>query len=73
MLTSSLVSYSIVHTFVVVYEFVFNFSLIHCKVTVIYCIAITLIIGSLSVFWGQNQYSVFLSQFQYKILMNQSL
>ena len=53
MLTSSLVSDSIVDTFVVVYKFAFDFSLYHRKVmiTVNCCIAITLIIGSLSVFF----------------------
>ena len=60
MLTSSLVStLAIVHTFVVVYKFVFNFSLLHCKVTVVCCIAITLIIGSLSVFLGSESVLVF--------------
>ena len=54
MLTSSLVSDSIVDTFVVVYKFAFDYSLIHRKVTVICCIAITLIIGSLSVFLGSE-------------------
>ena len=69
MLTSSLVSDSIV---VVVYKFAFDFSLFHRKVTVVCCIVITLIIGSISILGVmQNQYSVFLSQFQYKILMNQ--
>ena len=65
MMTSSLVSDSIVDCFVVVYKFAFDYSLFHRKVTVICYIAITLIIGSLyQYFWGQNQYSVFLSQFQ---------
>ena len=62
MLTSSLVSNSIVHTFVVVYKFVFNFSLLHCNVTVIYCIVITLKIGSLSVLLGsESVFSIFVS------------
>ena len=49
MLTSSLVSDSIVETFVVVYKFAFDFSLFHRKVTVICCIAITLIIAWVSI------------------------
>ena len=48
--------------FVVVYKFTFDFSLFHCKVTVICCIAITLIIGSLSVFLGsESVFSIFVS------------
>ena len=59
MLTSSLVSDSIVDTFVVVYKFAFDFSLFHRKVTIICCIAITLIIGSLYQYlWGQNRISI---------------
>ena len=63
MLTSSLVSDSIVDTFVVVYKFAFNFSLFHRKITVIcYIIAITLIIGSLSVLLGsESVFSIFVS------------
>ena len=52
----------IVDTFVVVYKFAFDFSLFHRKVTVICCIAITLIIGSLSVFLGlESVFSIFVS------------
>ena len=64
MLTSSrfLVSDSIVDTFVMVYKFAFNFSLFHSKITVICCIAITLIIWSLSVFLGsESVFSIFVS------------
>ena len=63
MLTSSLVSNSIVDTFVVVYKFAFvDFSLFHRKVTVICYIAITLIIWSLSVFLGsESVFSIFVS------------
>ena len=61
MLTSSLnlVSDSIVDTFVVVYKFTFDFSLYHRKVTVICCIAITLINGSLS--GSESVFSIFVS------------
>ena len=62
MLTGSLVSDSIVDTFVVFYKFAFDFSLFLRKVTVICCIAITLIIGSLSVFLGsESVFSIFVS------------
>ena len=62
MLTSSLVCDSIVDTFVVVYRFAIDFSLFHRKVTVICCIAITLVIGSLSVFLGsESVFSIFVS------------
>ena len=64
MLTSSLISNSIVDTFVVFYKFAFDFSLFHhkLKVTVICCIVITLIIGSLSVFLGsESVFSIFVS------------
>ena len=61
MLTSSLVSNSIVNTSVV-YKFTFDFSLFHRKATVICCRAITLIIGSLSVFFGsESVFSIFVS------------
>ena len=60
MLTSSLVSDSIIDTFVVVYKFAFDFSLFHRKVTIICCIAITLI--SISVFMGsESVFSIFAS------------
>ena len=62
MLTSCLVSDSIVDTFVVVYKFAFDFSLFHRKVTVNCCIAIALIIWSLSVFLGsESVFSIFVS------------
>ena len=62
MLTSSLVSDSIVDAFVVVYKFTFNFSPFHRKVTVISCIAITLIFGSLSVFLrSESVFSIFVA------------
>ena len=62
MMTSSLVSDSIVDCFVVVYKFAFDYSLFHRKVTVICYIAITLIIGSLSVFLGsESVFSIFVS------------
>ena len=58
MLTSSLNCIRLL----ILYKFAFDFSLFHRKVTVFCCIAITLIIGSLSVFFGsESVFSIFVS------------